>query len=114
MQKITLFIGTLLSITGVAGFLASGSTAKTALIPLFFGLPILLCGGLALKPSRRKAAMHGVALLALLGFIGAAMRIPKLGPDSPAAQVMSIWTMTVLCFMLTGLCVRSFIEARKG
>jgi hypothetical protein len=115
MQKITIFLGALLCATGLAGYLAGGEGASpTALIPLFIGLPIVLAGALAIKHSRRKAAMHVVVLLAVLGFIGAAMRIPKLGPDSPINQVMSIWAMAVICFALAGLCVRSFINARKG
>ncbi len=72
MARLTIVVGILLIVLGVgfyAGLMAAEDSAPsvTALIPAFFGLPILLCGLLALKESLRMHAMHGVALLHAAG-----------------------------------------------
>ena len=74
MAKLTIGIGLLLILVG-GGFFAglaiieNKTPSATALIPAFAGLPILLLGFVALKDAYRMHAMHGVAILALLGFL---------------------------------------------
>lgn len=112
MPKISIYFGGLLSLLALVSFTVSGFEQKTALIPLFIGAPIVLCGWLTLKqPAKAKIYMHIAVTLSLLGFLAAASRIPKLD-EFGSIKSTSIWSMTVLCFMLTGLYVQSFIKAR--
>ena len=84
----------------------------TALIPAFVGIPILVLGLAALKESIRKHAMHGVSLLALLGFLLPAGRLSmKLvqGEHVKTTILVSLVLMAVLCGVLLAACVRSFV-----
>ena len=48
-----------------------GGISVTALIPAFFGLPLVVLGFLARSESIRRHAMHAAAALALVGWAGA-------------------------------------------
>jgi len=117
MQAFTILVGLILCGLGVGSYFGTGRTSVTALIPAFFGLPILIAGVIALKPAARKHAMHAVAVLALLGFIGSAARaIPalfKADGEISTAIYMQL-AMAVLCLILEIACVRSFINARRN
>ena len=83
MPAIAALFGFALAALGAYAYLSAEEADRsvTALIPAFFGLPIALFGIAAIvKPGARKLAMHLVALLALLGAVGAGMQgLPKLG-----------------------------------
>ena len=121
MAKPTIIIALLLIGLGVYGYSQAepkeGSEKKspTSMIPAFFGAPILLCGILALDEKKRKHAMHAAAAVGLLGFLGSASMAPKAlaagGASSLKFQVQG--GMAVICLVFVGLCVRSFITARK-
>ena len=119
MVSLSLGLGILLSLLGVIGYAASGAESITALIPTFFGLPILVLGFLARKEHLRKHMMHGIAALALIGFAGSARGlgslIDMLGGHEvtrPLATVMqSIMALLTLGFVI--LAVKSFIDARR-
>ena len=96
----------------------------TRLIPSVVGAPILLCGILALNPSRRKHSMHVAVTIGLLGLLAAIGRLPT--TYKPLAQTSGeheiaktefaqqmLWKMAFLCLLFVLLCVRSFIAARK-
>ncbi len=121
MGKITIVFGGLLILLGVgvyAGLMAAegSSPSKTALIPAFFGLPILLLGVVALKDAYRKHAMHLVAVLALLGLIAPlarlASKLSTLGGMAPLA-LASMILMALLSGGLFALCFKSFVDARR-
>ena len=120
MARITIGVGGLLIILGLVAYfaLATGdSRSITALIPAFFGVPILLLGFVATKAALRKHAMHGAVLLGLLGMVGALMRPVKamIGGEftmSTAAGVQLV--MAAICLVFVILCVKSFIAARKS
>jgi hypothetical protein len=124
MARLTAGIGTLLITLGlVAYFLlaepdASGKASITAMIPAFFGLPLLLLGVVALKDNLRKHAMHATAALALLGVVGAVMRpAMKAGRGESVAlnTALSVQlAMAALCLFLLIACVRSFMRARRA
>ena len=64
----------------------------------------------------RMHAMHGVVLLALLGFILSAGRLMMTLASEDGVKPTSgasLGLMALFCGLLTGLCVKSFIEARK-
>ena len=121
MAKPTIIIALLLIALGAYGYSQAepkedtGKKSPTALIPAFFGLPILACGVIALNPSRRKHAMHGAVTVGLLGFLGSASMLPKTlkAEEVNQLKIQSQGGMAILCLLFVILCVRSFIAARK-
>ena len=112
MYKTTILFGALLIITGLVGYLGTGSEQKTALIPAAFVIVILICGLLAANESRRMMAMHIAVLFGLLGAIGVVPVLLKEG--QPQAAFISKVVTLILCVIFVGLCIRSFIAARKA
>ena len=92
--------------------MGTGSEQKTALIPAAFGIVILICGLLAANESRRMMAMHVAVLFGLLGAIGVVPVLFKEG--QPQAAFISKVVTLILCVIFVGLCIRSFIAARKA
>ena len=118
MVPVTLTFALLYLILGVGGFVLTGSTHKTALIPCIFGLFFVLFGLLALKDNLRKHVMHAAVLVALLAFLGTARSLPHLPElfngtaEKPAAVVtQAINAALSLAFIV--LAIRSFIQARR-
>jgi hypothetical protein len=120
MANVTIGFGLALMALGIAGYYGTGQTSLTALIPLGFGVLLVLCGALAREESRRKHAMHGAAVLALLGFLGPLRVLPQmvalLQGDQVAhrAAVLDQLAMMLLCGILLALCIRSFVTARRS
>jgi hypothetical protein len=123
MGRVSIGFGIFLILIGCVGFFLTYQPEKppyTALIPAAFGLALAILGGLALKDSFRKHAMHAAAMIGLIGFLGAAfMSIPKLpallageGLDRPKAVIAQL-IMAATCLVFVGLCVKSFIDARR-
>ena len=121
MAKITVMFGVLLIVVGVAGFVLTGSAHPTALIPCWIGLALAIAGGLARTEDakRRMLWMHIAVTVGLLGFLGTAKSIydvirlaQGVAYEHPAAVEEKAATC-VLCLIFVGLCVRSFVEARR-
>ncbi len=120
MAKITIGLGLVLIALGIGSYLGTGRASVTALIPAFFGVPLLLLGLLALKESMRKHAMHIAAVMGLLGFggtVGGLMKLPVLltggEVERPAAVAVQA-AMAIACLVFVLLCVRSFIKVRRA
>ena len=117
MANVAVAFGAVLLILGVGGYLGSGMVSLTALIPAVFGLLLLILGVIARDARRRRHAMHGAALVALLGFAGTVNGLVKvvtgdLGPRPQAAMAQA--AMAALMIVFLGLCIRSFINARRS
>ncbi|MDO8549820.1 MAG: hypothetical protein Q7S39_06695 [Ignavibacteria bacterium] len=117
MAKISIIIGVLLIILGLYGYFGLNSKSVTALIPAFVGLPLLILGWFALNEKYRKNSMHIAAVIALLGFIGSAMRaVPALFKDeitNKEALTVQL-SMSILCLIFVLLAGQSFIKARRS
>lgn len=120
MPQVTIGYGLILILLGLAAYFSSGGASVTALIPAFFGLPVLIAGLLARKENLLKHAMHAAAVLALLGFLGTVPGLVKvftlLGGGTvgrPSAVIVQA-VMAVLSLIFLILCIRSFIQARKA
>jgi hypothetical protein len=133
MGNTTVAFGTLLIVLGVGTFVATGATTEqiTALIPAVFGILLGLLGFLARKDHLRKHVMHAAVLVALVGTVVPAVRaVPKVPTlvetgkveveradgtkkDMKVAVVAQL-IMAALCGILLGLCVKSFIDARRA
>ena len=70
MAKLTIAYGVIFILMGLYGYFGISSESITALIPTFFGIPMLVFGWLALNEKYLKHAMHGAAVLTLIGFAG--------------------------------------------
>ena len=120
MAKITIGLGLVLIALGLGGYFGTGRESETALIPAFFGLPLLLLGLAALKERVRKTSMHIAVAVGLLGFAGTVsglMKLPVLLTggelERPAAVAVQA-AMAIVCFVFVLLCVWSFIKARRA
>ncbi len=120
MARLTIIIGLLLTLLGVGSYagltVAEGKAVSvTALIPAMAGIPILLLGLVALREPLRKHAMHGVAILALLGLVlplgRLGMQLAK-GAPVKSTVLASLLLMAALSGFLLVACVRSFIRVR--
>jgi cell shape-determining protein MreD len=118
MANTTIGFGGILLVLGVAGYAVTGAQSPTALIPAALGFLLVLLGWLARRPRMRMHAMHGAALLGVLGFAGsvrgigqvARMLVGQTVQRPSAAIAQSI--MAFVCLAFVGLTVRSFIAAR--
>jgi hypothetical protein len=120
MAKLTIAYGFIFILMGLYGYFGISSESITALIPTFFGIPMLILGWLGLNEKYLKHAMHGAAVLTLLGFAGTVGGLIKffkmLGGaelERPAAVIVQA-LMAVLCLVFLVLAVKSFIDARKN
>lgn len=125
MARPTLICGALLVLIGLVSYGTAepkpGQTAvsPTALIPAFFGIALVLCGALAFNEKLRKHVMHLAAMVGLLGALGGFMpivrQISNTGTFDPTKKsAIAGELMIVVCVVFVGLCVNSFIQARKA
>lgn len=115
MPQVTIVYGLALIALGVIGYLASGGASVTALIPVFLGVLAVIAGWLARNERLLKHAMHAAAVLGVIGVLGGAPGLFALLGGEPAdAGSLSRATLAVLSAIFVGLCVRSFIQARKA
>jgi hypothetical protein len=120
MANTTIYFGVILIVLGIAGYFGTGMVSPTALIPAGFGLALLILGVIARDPDKRKHAMHFAAMVGLLGFLGSASGLVKLGAMIAGETVdrqnavIAKSAMAVLTLFFTVLCVRSFISARRS
>ncbi len=113
MANKTVGFGVALMLLGLAGFAASGGAAVTALIPAFFGAPLVLLGVLARNDKRRKLAMHIAVIVGLLGFLGALHSLITRASTAAATAAAAQALMALLTGIFVALCVKSFIDARR-
>lgn len=94
------------------GLTAPDHLSATALIPACVGAAMILCGFLAFKERLLKHAMHGAAMVGLLGFAAALGRIVTTGKIQGVGGG-SLTAMALLCGVFVALCVNSFIQVRR-
>jgi uncharacterized membrane protein (UPF0136 family) len=122
MPKATIFFGVLLILLGLVGYFGTGHQHPTALIPLYFGVVLAICGGLAHRPDARArmVVMHIAVTIALLGFLATItgviafirMEAGRYTPYPAAAESKA--AMCLICLFYVLLAVRSFVAARRG
>jgi hypothetical protein len=140
MRVPTLIVAVLLIVVGIVGYAgqdpAQGKVSPTALIPAIIGAVIGVCGLLSFSDKLRKHAMHLASVVGLIGVFGGVMPLQrqaktiredaekagapismseawsKVDPLKPSA-VSGVLT-SLICLVFVGLCVKSFIDARKA
>jgi fluoride ion exporter CrcB/FEX len=119
LANTTIGFGIVLIVLGVGGYFGSDRISVTALIPAAFGLLLVIFGMLARDEKRRKLAMHIAVTVGLLGFLGTVsglFQLPALlsgGVVERPGAVVSKSIMAVLMAVYVGMCVKSFIDARR-
>jgi hypothetical protein len=121
MAKLTIAFGILLILLGIVGFVSTGSTHPTSLIPSGIGVFFVFFGVMADTENSKKRMlwMHisvTVALLVFLGMIPAAIDTIKLSrgvyyPHPIAVEEKG--ALALFCLIYVLFCVRSFIAARR-
>lgn len=118
MANTTLGFGIALILLGIGGFVATGSSHATALIPAGFGILLTVLGILARNPKLRMHLLHGAALLGLIGFGGSVSGLIQLAKllsgqpiERPAAAIARS-IMALICLAFVTLTVRSFVAVR--
>lgn len=120
MAKLTIVYGVIFIVMGLYGYFGISSESITALIPTFFGIPMLILGWLGLNEKYLKHAMHGAAVLMLLGFAGTVSGLIKFfamlgGAETARPAAVTVQAiMAVLCLVFLILAVKSFIDARRA
>jgi hypothetical protein len=123
LARLTIVVGVILIVLGVAVFMATGSHARTALIPAFFGIVLGILGEIATTDNakRRMLFMHIAVTVGLIGVIfpgwrGVGDLIAQMQGQvvlRPAAMKEEL-AMAAICLVYVILCARSFISARKN
>jgi hypothetical protein len=121
MAAISIVFGILLGIIGGIGYTQAEHPSPTALIPAYFGAALIVLGVLALQlPRARMHVMHLAVLVGLVGLVGAAImafpKLPALLSGGTVERPLAVWmqtAMAVVCLVYVGLCVNSFIQARR-
>jgi len=123
MPSLSMLFGFILAVLGVAGFISTGSSSYTALIPAIFGIILYVCGRVGMSaPKTRKHVMHVAALVSVVGILGVVPRfagkLPALfsgQPVEPSATAVILQLVTaILLVVFLILCIKSFIDARKA
>jgi hypothetical protein len=119
MANITMRIGIALVFLGIAGYVGSRAASVTALIPAAFGVVLYLLGMMARSEDRRKMAMHIAVVVGMVGLAGSVRGVPALiqlisgQPVQRPLAAISQSTMAVLMAVFVGLCIKSFVDARR-
>jgi hypothetical protein len=119
MARTTIIIGFTLIVLGIVGYIGTAAASVTALIPAMFGAVFGLLGWIALNERYRKHAIHTAAAVGVVGLLGSVRGLIGLvdlisgaDVDRPIA-VLSQSVMAILTAVFVGLCLKSFMAARK-
>jgi phosphoglycerate dehydrogenase-like enzyme len=117
MAPIAIVFGVLLALLGPALYLLSDpeKQSPTAFIPSGFGIVLIVFGVIARNEKFRMHAMHGAALIGLIGFGVPAYMVSAAwirGVEFVAVKHGGQATMAELCLLFVGMCMGSFIQAR--
>jgi hypothetical protein len=115
VPRISISTGFFLIVLGLVGYFPD-QASLTALIPAIIGVLLIILGGLATQENMRKHAMHAAVIVGLFGFLAGAGRAVAVALSgeiaNPKAFAMVI-AMAVFCGVFVGMCVKSFIDARR-
>ena len=119
MAKLSITYGVIFILMGLISYFGISSESITALIPAFFGIPMLILGWLGLNEKYLKHTMHAAAVLMLLGFMGTISGLIKFfkmlaGAETARPAAVTVQAiMALMCLVFLVLAVKSFIDARK-
>jgi hypothetical protein len=106
--------GGILILSGIISYLISDTGSLTALIPSFFGIPLLIMGFLSNRNEANKHHyMHAAMVFALVSVLGG-MRIFSIWSDASNLTLLSHVILIIVgtIFMVAG--ILSFRHTRKS
>jgi hypothetical protein len=117
MAKLTMIFGVILVAIGLGGLYLHGAKPH----PAYSGAVLILCGVLANTENakRRMLWMHLAVTVGLISFLIPAVRMVLAHTSSSSVQ-LEPWATheqmltAVVSLVYVGLCVRSFIAARRN
>lgn len=114
MPDLTLGYGLFLVVWGIAVSVLSDSQSITSYFPSMLGAPLVVSGWMAKSnPEKRKLWMHIAVTFGLLCALGGTRFFMVMGDGLDYASG-SMLMLFLSGSAYTGLCVRSFIQARKA
>lgn len=114
MAKTTIIAGNVLVTLGVVVYIVSGMASATALIPAFFGAPMVALGWLATDERRHGWALGAAAGLGLLGALAPLGRLaPSIGAFELTLASASLIAMLLVCGVYSALALRALIAGRR-
>ncbi|MEM1126554.1 MAG: hypothetical protein AAGI71_07880 [Bacteroidota bacterium] len=118
IYRTTAVVSGLLIVAGLVAYTVSGASSMTALIPSFLGLAVGALWAIArAKESMAKHAMHGVAVLALIGGLGSVGPVISAITSGEIARPIAFGAQLVtgtLCIWLIVAAVQHFRAVRRG
>jgi hypothetical protein len=120
MSYLAIGVGIVMIAMGVVSIAETPSSLFDIVFPAGLGMLFILMGLLARKEQLKKHAMHGAAMLSLLGLVLTIPALSVLGAQShggmPPHAITSFAQMAtgVLCLVFLVAAVRSFIVARRA
>ena len=119
MVRFTTALGVALVILGVGAYVLTSAVSITALIPAFVGVPLLACAAVARSARWRRPALAVALAVALLGALGSAMNVIKIGEAiaGTAQRPSAVWVSTIMFVLLVGYLVvgvRAALTSRAG
>jgi hypothetical protein len=119
MPRLSIIIGSFLTLLAVISYSLSGGASWTALIPSVVGIPLIILGILGKRESMRRHVMHAAVALAMIGFLGSVRALANfvrvlngVAVECPGAVVAQI-VMSLACFVLVAFGIKSFVDARR-
>ena len=114
MPNLTLGYGLFLAAWGIGAGLVSTSDSPTRFIPCLPGIALVVSGWLAKSnPEQRKLWMHVAVVFGLITAI-LGIRFFMVMSEGINLATGSMLMLLITGSAYTGLCVRSFIQARKA
>ena len=112
IPNLAMLSGSILILWGFFSYIASDSGSITALIPSFFGVPLLILGFLSIRnESNKHHYMHASMIFALISVLGG-FRISQIEDASNLTLASHLILLVVgIIFMIGG--ILSFRHARK-
>lgn len=120
MPRLSIVIGSFLTLLAVVSYVLSGGTSWTALIPAFVGVPLIILGIVGKRESMRRHVMHAAVGLAMIGFLGSVRALADfvrvlngVTVERPGAVVAQM-LMSLACFIFVVFGIKSFVDARRA
>jgi hypothetical protein len=109
-------LGLLLMLLGFVGFIGTDAEYPAALLPVYFGLALVLLGLLGQQDRLRKHAMHTAAMVGLIGvLLPTILIVLALTAEENRNSILLAEqvALAAACALFVALCVKSFIDARR-
>lgn len=113
-SEMSIVLGLLLIVIGLAAYVFSDFASVTALIPAVFGILIVGLGILSRTGSYRHQALYAIGALALFGVLGSLRAVPELLSQEITVGTVSQGLMILVSLVLLGIVVRALRDGNEA